>query len=129
MEPVSRLNKLLEILRQKQAATQTNKTSKNKKTGLSSEKITVEPHAVQHHDIGELKLLVKSRLRHLSPEDIENGTATAQFIDLVLTWEFGVQLLNDPEFITMSKKLQETMLHNKKTKKIITLTLTELIDT
>ncbi len=127
MEPVSRLNKLLEILRQKQA--QSSKTSKNKRTETAKEISSAEYHTIQSHDIAELKSLVSTRLQHLSLKDIEDGKATAPLIEIILTWEFGTQLLDDPEFAAVAKKLEETMMQDTKTRKMITSTLNELIST
>ena len=84
MEPISKLNKLLEVLRQKRASAQTNKTTGSvksqtiQKTG--PEKIAGQQQA---RDINKLKSILISRLKALSKDDFKSDKAHTVFIESV----------------------------------------------
>jgi hypothetical protein len=128
MEPVSRLNKLLEVLRQKQATTQSDKTTGSNRSESASKSETGKTGATHSRDIEKLKSAIKSRLKSLPSEDIQSDKAHAIFLEAVLTWEFGMDLLNDPEFYTLVNDLKDSMSQDDSLKQKIDSTLKELVN-
>ena len=128
MEPVNRLNKLLEVLRQKHASTQSSKTTSSKRSESNKNSNVAKKGSTNTHDIGKLKSSLRSRLKSLPAEDLKSDKAHAIFLEAVLTWEFGVDLLNDQEFYTMVDNLKDTMTKDAKLKQMIDSALMDLVD-
>lgn len=103
MDPINRLNRLMETLRQ-QMATSTKRTetptAENKpRAPLRSERPSVE----------QLRVRIEERIRALPPNDPERRRqARRVFLEAVVAWEFGDQLLLDAEFTGLIDRLQET---------------------
>ncbi len=101
MDPVNRLNRLLETLRQSRQ-----KTDKSQITRSTSSSERPQAHSASHantHEIADLKRTIIQRLKDCPKED--NERTQRVFFEAVLTWEFGGNLADDPEFASLLNNL------------------------
>lgn len=107
MDPITRLNRLMEALRQQLAGSAKRMDSQ---TGLFTTTEAQSRGRSERPSIQELRSRVETRLLAL-----ESGTpdrkrrARRIFFESVLTWEFGDELLLDNQFARMIDNIQETV--------------------
>lgn len=111
MDPINRLNRLLEALRLRQQETAS--TGRAQRAGASAPRGETQRggHAPTstRPDLDQLNRRIGERIRLLAPED-RRGTKAAQvFVDSVLAWEFGDELLRSESFSRYSREIQATM--------------------
>lgn len=128
MDPVSKLTRLLEALRLQQTG---NKRS-NKATATTEAKCS----APQKESTGafptklsidQLNLRISERIRRLPPVDREGDKAVQLFVDSVLAWEFGEELLESGSFLRYSKQIRAAISSNNELEHEFKLLLKSLI--
>jgi hypothetical protein len=108
MEPIQGLNQILEILRQKMAA----RTARTERTAEGPESATKQslrhttPRQISIEEIGQR---VGDRLLMLDPADQAGRKGAQVFVESILAWRFGEDLLQDPGFADMSREIQDAM--------------------
>jgi hypothetical protein len=108
MDPVSKLTRLLEALRLQQTGTKrSNKstaTTDTKRSALQTDSAGIFSN--KKPDIDQLNRRISERINRLPPEDQESDKAVQIFIDSVLAWEFGEELLQSDSFSRYSKQIR-----------------------
>lgn len=103
MDAISRLNRLMETLRQ-QLAGATKRTSPT-----SGHAPTHGPQPVQRPTVEQLRARIHERILALGPDDPERRRkAQRLFLEAVIAWEFGEQLLMDSELNRLIDRLEAT---------------------
>ncbi len=115
MDPVSKLTRLLEALRLQQTTSKhTSKaaaTSDSKRSASQTDKSTLLP---QKQSLDQLHKRISERINRLPPEHREGDKAVQLFIDSVLAWEFGEDLLQSDSFSRYSKQIRAAIDSNSK---------------
>jgi hypothetical protein len=109
MDPISKLNRLLEALRLQQA-------SSGKAGSKRTESVNPLKHAASHSkrsgelpaklSLEQLNRRISERINQLPPEEKSSDKAVQLFIDSVLAWEFGEGLLGSSSFTRYSNKIR-----------------------
>lgn len=110
MDPVKGINQIARILRQKISE----RSPSSSKTDLNTSTLTAAPHggAAAKANVDELKRKIAERIKALSADDRRKTKAAQIFVEMVMTWEFGEQLLQDPQFTELSKEVVNAMAEN-----------------
>lgn len=115
MDPVNGLGQIVQVLRKKLADTSTSAPIKSntsrKSTGTKSTQKKSSPEEIKKK-IGEL-------IQAIPESDYTDAKATTVFVEVIVTWELGDEILQDPKFgeltrevaklITGNRELQEKM--------------------
>lgn len=105
MDPINRLNRLMETLRQRMA--ESTKRS-NRSSSTQQTRLTRASSAPSGRSIEQLRQHIGERVRAIKPEMPEHGRqARRVFFESVLAWEFGDQLLLDNQFSRLIDGIQE----------------------
>jgi hypothetical protein len=113
MDPIKGMNQITRLLRQKLAQ----RSSTLPGTG------TAEPHAAlqagpaTRAGIDEIKRKIGARIKALSDDDRKGPKAVQIFVEVVITWEFGDQLLHDPQFTNLSREIVQAISENPDARK------------
>ena len=104
MDKINRLNNIVEIFRTKD----TSKKTKTKKTQLP--KNTTKKLAGRKLSTEELENSIKLKINQLdsSAKDFESK-ANAIVIENILSWEFGNDIQDDPDFIPLREKINNAI--------------------
>jgi hypothetical protein len=117
MDPVSKLTRLLEALRLQQSGSKrSNKasaTTEAKQTTTKLQNNSKSPHKLS---LDQLNLRISERINRLPPDEREGDQAVQIFIDSVLAWEFGDELLQSDLFSKYSKQIRVTINNDTKLK-------------
>ncbi len=107
MDPVSGLNQIIRTLRRKLSdhatGLQTSRLTKSEEKSKASLPITEKLTS------DEVKRKIGERARGLT---LTNATPTQKaqlFVEVIMTWEFGEQLLQDPKFPDVSAEIAKTL--------------------
>lgn len=124
MEPVNRLNQIIEILR-KQSQTEASKTANSRQAGSGTS--TADRVGHQKLSLATMKQQVQERIKAFSPADRRNRKkAINVFLESVLVWEFGEEITRDEKYHIMLSKAQETMETHAATQKQFSALLEEI---
>ena len=104
MDPIDRLNRLMQTLRQ-QVATSAKRTDAPTTPGE-----VAGPRRAARPSVANLRARVQERLHALPPADTPERRQQARraFFETVLAWEFGDRLLLDRDLVRLVDQLQET---------------------
>ena len=104
MDPISRLNRLVETLRQQMAE--------------SAKRLdTAKPHAAEAKpqsrsarlSVEELRRRIQERVKAIEPDNPDRGRRARRiFLESVLAWEFGDELLLDSRLDRLIDNIQQT---------------------
>lgn len=106
MDPIDGLSHIAQIFRQKLAEKNHSPATKHdiKASKHSTPPLAAKPSAE------EIKRKISERIQSLNTDEDQQGRIAAQiFVETILTWEFGEQLLEDPEFTELSSDVATTM--------------------
>ncbi len=105
MDPVSNVSQLFETLRKQLHEAQNKPGSASKASGTSKETaIHTRP------SIEQMQRKVRDKLRHVDPDDPKAQAKSVRiFLESVLLWEFGENLMDDPKFYAVLDDVQLTM--------------------
>lgn len=59
--------------------------------------------------LDQVRKQMGSRIRALEPQDRGGQAGVRIFVESILTWEFGEQMLNDPQFDELSREVQSQL--------------------
>ena len=120
MDPVSGLNQLMQVLRQKLSerppAIAKKQTASANTTADASTKVSVDA----------IKRKIGARIKTLPDGEAASTQAAQIFVEAVMTWEFGDQLLQDPQFSQLAKDVVKAMAENPKVWRQLQTSLNEL---
>ncbi|HJX10078.1 MAG TPA: hypothetical protein VJ733_06205 [Candidatus Binatia bacterium] len=125
MDPIDRLSRLIETLRQRmaesakrpQASAQTTQPNQARSLPPSSRRLTVQ----------ELRQRITQRTRAIEPGSPEREQQARRiFFESVLAWEFGDQLLLDSQFNRLLDGIQDAFESDPETHRELNALLTEL---
>lgn len=104
MDPVSGINRIIQTLGKRLSERETtSKTTGQTRTTYSNRKVGRS----KTESKAEVQRQIANALTRISPED-ERKSATV-FVESVLAWKLGDEVLNDPDFSDISKAVIETL--------------------
>jgi len=108
MDKISGLNNIVEIL-QSQASRKKAKAGQKSPSQSSRSRLSVNKPSTE-----ELENNIKSKIKELdaSATDFQNKANTI-VIENILFWEFGDEIQNDPEFISLKDKIYTAISDNR----------------
>lgn len=109
MDSINGLNQIAQIIRQRLSADRSS-PSVTKEMDLSATSSAAAGGAKVSAD--EIKRKIGGRIKALSGEERRGKKAAQIFVEVVLMWEFGDQMLNDPQFAELSNDVVESMVEN-----------------
>jgi regulator of protease activity HflC (stomatin/prohibitin superfamily) len=108
MDPINPLNQLIQALRQQMAA-QAQKSKRTTSKHTERQTKTKQKTAVKIVSLDQIQTRIRERVRQLEPEQRDSIQAARIFVESILVWEFGEELLQDPRWQEISKEVQESM--------------------
>lgn len=107
MEPINPLDALAELIRRR--ATESNKADKSLANRLTH---TNHKHTVTRHQTAEsVKLKIIEAIRNIDKSDKrKNQKSVHIFVENILLWQFGDELINDPSFSQLVTDVRDAML-------------------
>lgn len=110
MDPIKGMNHITRILRQKMAERKSSQVKSD--SGSYASLNSAGPGKLPKASVDEVKRKIGERIRAL-PDEEKKGTKAAHiFVETVIAWEFGEQLLQDPQFMDLSKEVVNAMAEN-----------------
>ena len=103
MDPVNSLNNIIKTLRQRLHNQDATKL-KNKKTTTSNKAEKKDKISLQ-----ELKINTINKAKAVDPENKNPQLKTQILLESILIWEFGEELINDPQFEPMRRDIQDAI--------------------
>jgi tRNA A37 N6-isopentenylltransferase MiaA len=104
---ISRLNAVMETLRRQLSETERRSGPENSRTSTSSSRT---PASSPQRSLAQLKQRVRDRLKNIDPSDPQRKSRSRRiFIESVLAWEFGEQLLSDRKLDEFVEQIQTAM--------------------
>jgi hypothetical protein len=115
MERINALTQIMQILQRQLSGSETSKTRATKKT-TSAETNTTGQSAISTTSIKQLETRIADRVKTINQDDDQwYNKAGRIFVDSVLAWEFGEDIVQDSRFTDMSQKILETLNTHQKT--------------
>ena len=112
MDPISKLSRLLEALRLQQSRGRgiqlkygTTATDAASSTSGSESSATLQSKL----SLEQLNRRIGERISQLAPEERHGDKALQQFVDSILAWEFGEDILDSDAFMQYSKKVSDAI--------------------
>jgi hypothetical protein len=110
MDPIKGMNHITRILRQKMA--ERNSSQIKSDSGNYASLNSAGPGKLPKASADEVKHKIGERIRALPDKEKKGPKAAHIFVETVITWEFGEQLLQDPQFMDLSKEVVDAMAEN-----------------
>ncbi|WP_316364190.1 hypothetical protein [Candidatus Thiodiazotropha sp. CDECU1] len=130
MDPVSKLTRLLEALRlQQTGSNRANKATASIGTKRSLAQKKNARYIPEKPGLDQLSRRISERINRLPQEERESDKAVQLFIDSVLAWEFGEDLLDSGSFLKYSKQISAAIHNDSKLNLEFKLLLKSLIHT
>jgi hypothetical protein len=105
MDPIDRLNRLMETLRQQMAQSAKRLNTSSQSTRPTNAR---SPGSANKRTVEELRQHIGERVRAIEPNNPERGRRARRiFLESVLAWEFGDQLLLDSQFNRLIEGIQD----------------------
>lgn len=122
MDPVNGLNQIMQVLRRRlgKSAPDSNRPSKPATKPATGTRTTVKPGS------DEILRRIGDRIHALNPDEKRGTKAMQIFIESVLVWEFGEELLQDPRFTEIAREVQHTINENELARQKLTTLLEQL---
>ena len=111
-DPISGLTGIMQALRQRMA-------DRSKKSGSSAAKSPAEksrPRPSGKASIDELKSQIAARLGAMSPDERSSSQAARIFVESALAWEFGDEILTDPDFAKLVSDVEQAIASSPKSR-------------
>ena len=107
MDPINPLDQMTELLRKRMATEVSGKSTsvnKGKSTSVSDKAI------LGRISTGELNTKIVTQIKQIEPNDAQrNQKAMHIFLENVLIWQFGDELLNDSDFSRLVSEVKEAL--------------------
>lgn len=111
MDPVNGINQLMALLKRQLA--ERNERSAGSTTGTQLSRSRQPTHrAPAKVTVDEIQRRIGQRLKSIASAERSGPLGTQIFIESVLVWEFGDDILNDPGFGDFVASVRETMSHD-----------------
>jgi hypothetical protein len=104
-DPISGLTGIMRALRQRMADRSEKGDSPSARSNAGKSRSRQSAKA----DINELKSQIAARLGELSPDERSSPQATRILVESTLAWEFGDQILTDPNFAKLASDVQKAI--------------------
>jgi hypothetical protein len=75
-----------------------------------------KPRRSEKASIGELKSQIAARLGALSPDERSSSQGARIFVESALAWEFGDEILTDPDFAKLVSDIEKAIASSPKTR-------------
>ena len=100
MDPLSSLDSIAELIRRRVSETNSDKIDKSYSDQLSQAR---QKHAIAKERTAEsVRLKIVKEVKAIDSQDSKKNQKTiAIFVENVLLWQFGDDLINDPNFINL----------------------------
>lgn len=97
MDPLNSLDSIAELIRRKASANSSDKVDKNYSEKLAQAR---QKHGItKEHTVESIKLKIIHAVKAIDTQDSKkNQKAIEIFVENVLLWQFGEDLINDPNF-------------------------------
>ncbi|MBV1789692.1 hypothetical protein KQ940_16680 [Marinobacterium sp. D7] len=105
MDPINGLSQITQILRQKLSE----HTKTQKKSGSSGSHASTSDKRAEKPSIQEIERKIAERIKALSDEELRGKKGSQIFVETVIAWEFGEQLLADPDFADFASDVVKTL--------------------
>ena len=107
MDPINPLDQMTELLRKRIATEVSGKSTsvnKGKSTSVSDKAI------LGRISTGELNTKIVTQIKQIEPNDAQrNQKAMHIFLENILIWQFGDELLNDSDFSRLVSEVKEAL--------------------
>jgi hypothetical protein len=108
MDPVGGLSEIMRLL-QRRLAEKKQQTERLEPTGgqvgTPARRATTAAKASPE----EIQRRIGERIQMLGPEERQGPRAAQVFVESVLAWEFGEEVLDDPDFAELTRQVRATM--------------------
>jgi len=104
-DPISGLTGIMQALRQRMAGRSEKGGSSNARGNAGKSR----SERVGKADISELKSQIAARLREMDVDERSSPQAARIFVESALAWEFGEEILTDPEFARLASDVQQAI--------------------
>lgn len=109
MERIDALTQIMQVLKRKLSDPQTENTRATKKPSLP-ETTNSESVSISNASVQQLETRIAERVKSINRSDSQwYSKAGRVFVDSVLAWEFGDQLVQDARFSEMSQKVLQVL--------------------
>ena len=106
MDRISGLNQIIEVLRKNIGKSRSGTTERSKTKTSDSH---VETNSTSQLSIEELEIRIIERVKSVDIDEKSGKTKAYIFIESVLAWEFGEDILNDPGFHDLVSRVAESI--------------------
>jgi DNA-directed RNA polymerase delta subunit len=112
MDPLSSLDGIAELIRRRASEASSNNLDKNLSVKLSQ---TRQKHVVAKEKTAEsVKLKIVDAIKAINDEDAKKDQKIVGiFVENVLLWQFGEDLINDPNFINLVDEVGAALLKER----------------
>ncbi|MES9851119.1 MAG: hypothetical protein ABW170_04725 [Candidatus Thiodiazotropha sp. L084R] len=112
MDSISKLTRILQTLRlQQTSAGKANSTKTGSTNGVKSQGLQANHPGklTAKVNLEQLNRRIGDRINRLAPDERQGDKAAQLFIDSILAWEFGEELLQTESFSKYSNKIHEAV--------------------
>ncbi|HHJ13938.1 MAG TPA: hypothetical protein ENJ79_06105 [Gammaproteobacteria bacterium] len=109
MDPVARLNQLLEVLRLRQQASRPARAQRGDASARAAQSAKPGTARDSRVRLDDLNHRIAQRIQRLDAGERRGGKAVQIFVDSVLAWEFGEGLLQSEAFSRYSREIRAAM--------------------
>jgi hypothetical protein len=106
----------MQALRQRMA----NRSEKRDSSTAKGPATKSRPQRPAKGDIDELKSQIAARLGAMSPDERSSSQAARIFVESALAWEFGDDILTDPDFAKLATDVEQAIANSPETRQKFT---------
>lgn len=110
MDPIKGMNQIAQILRQKLA--ERNASHIKSSSGSDASPSRSAPARAPKATVDDIKRKIGERIGALPDKERRSPRAAQIFVEIVITWEFGEQILQDPQFTDLANEVVNAMVEN-----------------
>ncbi len=108
MDPINSLTHITQLLRKKLSEKpELTKSKIRRESGNVDKQVSSGKQSVE-----DIKGVIRTRILALDPNERSGKKAALVFIESILAWEFGEEVLDDPKFSEISKEVQIAVTEN-----------------
>lgn len=123
MDPINRLNSLTELIRKRVAS---EAAAKREGRPPLQQRNAAQTGGPERADIAALRNRISDTVRAINPDDPgRNQKAMQAFVENVLAWQFGDNILNDPGFTNLVAEVQAMLEKDSATAGVFEAMMTE----
>lgn len=109
MDPLSSLDSIADLIRRRASEATSNKADKSHSDKLSQ---ALQKHVIAKEQTAEsVKFKIVNAIRAISDQDEKKDQKIVSiFVENVLLWQFGEELINDPSFASLVDEVNSSLL-------------------